>query len=814
MTGEANSKMYDDIVQILYRTYDKLLRVNLTDDTHEDIKLEEDDNHWKDNEKISQWFSECAKTELIHKDDKASFKAFVNVDNIKNLLAGGREFISYKYRKLVNGQYRWVSLDIYRSDAYSEDNQVAILGVKDMNKEYLDRLDTSVLMDESTICAYRINITYDNCVRTSGSLLAKEENLPTEGTIGFFTENMMKHLSGEEERQEYRSIFNRDKLLEIFSGGDLHASMEYAYICNDGRRLYLRTMVEMLEDIDTGNVKAVLYVRDITEEYVNKTLPKLLYEHEYETVAIIDTVDGKISFRKMNDSTYSYTKGKIFDYQESVIDKVPAVIAESDRNTYRNKASLDRIISGLKNKEMYSFTIHHVDKKGDKWLKKYKYIYMDKHERIILVTVEDVTNITEHDVLTGGINRRGFLREAGNFLKESQSTAGYSLLFFDIKGIKAINELLGTKGGDEVLRFVYAHIKNSFLKPVVLSRTTADHYACLTETENIDYSRLTSLCQCRYSYKGKLLELYIRCGIYNITDDTMDIVSILDHAKIAKENIHDEYTNPYMVFDTTMKDRYIDKSELIYELKDALDNGEFKVYYQPIYDPHTGKLASAEALIRWAHPEKGMISPGVFIPALEESGHISQVDLFVQRTVRKFVENRHNQGKKNIPISVNLSWMDFYDKQMMDSIIDDVKMAQDNSKYMRFEVTETSYAALVENHGGHIHRLRDVGAKILLDDFGSGFSSFSTIRDYDFDIIKLDMGFVQQIKNNDKVNSIIHSIIDMAHHVNAKVVAEGAETDAQVDFLRRHGCDYIQGYYFSRPLPQEDFEKLLEEAEI
>ena len=157
--------------------------------------------------------------------------------------------------------------------------------------------------------------------------------------------------------------------------------------------------------------------------------------------------------------------------------------------------------------------------------------------------------------------------------------------------------------------------------------------------------------------------------------------------------------------------------------------------------------------------------------------------------------------------------MDFYDTNMLDNLLVNLKQEGGPHGYVRFEVTETSYAGMAEKNHSVLKAFKDAGASILIDDFGSGYSSFSTITEYDFDILKLDMGFVRKIGKNSKIGSVIHSIIDMAHHMDMRVIAEGVETEEQISFLRRHGCDYVQGYYYSKPLPMEDFAKMLNEQQ-
>ena len=278
-----------------------------------------------------------------------------------------------------------------------------------------------------------------------------------------------------------------------------------------------------------------------------------------------------------------------------------------------------------------------------------------------------------------------------------------------------------------------------------------------------------------------------------------------DRAKLAKLYIPNQYVQPYAIFNEDMKYDYEQRSLALIQLDDAIKNSEIKVFYQPIYDAKTKQIASAEALVRWVSP-KGVILPGKFIPALEESGHIT----YVHKSVRRFMENRYKNGKKIVRVAVNLSRMDLMDDEIMDLIIDDVKDEHYSKQMVNYEVTESAYADVSGKGTNFLMQLHDNGVKLLIDDFGSGMSSFSTLRDYDFDIIKLDMGFVQKLGENKKYNNIVMSIIELAHRLDMKVVAEGVETKEQADCLKEYGCDYLQGFYFSKPLPEEEFAKLLD----
>lgn len=348
------------------------------------------------------------------------------------------------------------------------------------------------------------------------------------------------------------------------------------------------------------------------------------------------------------------------------------------------------------------------------------------------------------------------------------------------------------------------------MKPLAISRIEADRFVVLVDKNNLDFEKLTSILHRVYDKDGMKVDIYVRCGIYYIPKDTdLSVSDMCDRAKLAKLYIPNQYVQPYAIFNEDMKYDYEQRSLALIQLDDAIKNSEIKVFYQPIYDAKTKQIASAEALVRWVSP-KGVILPGKFIPALEESGHITKLDTYVHKSVRRFMENRYKNGKKIVRVAVNLSRMDLMDDEIMDLIIDDVKDERYSKQMVNYEVTESAYANVSGKGTNFLIQLHDNGVKLLIDDFGSGMSSFSTLRDYNFDVIKLDMGFVQKLGENKKYNNIVMSIIELAHRLDMKVVAEGVETKEQADYLKEYGCDYLQGFYFSKPLPEEEFAKLLD----
>lgn len=430
---------------------------------------------------------------------------------------------------------------------------------------------------------------------------------------------------------------------------------------------------------------------------------------------------------------------------------------------------------------------------------------------IVSHRVNNVITLYSHsykDILTGCYNRNGFIQVVEKFIQDENNIRKYSMVVFDIKNFKAINSLMGTAGGDYVLKFASNFIQNSILKPLFSARLEADHFVCLTETANIDYDRLMEENGSILEFNGRQLQVRLRVGVAHL-DGNGPAAGYIDRAKLALSYIEDEYLKPYAVFDETMAQHYVNAAMVTSEFETSLENDEFKVYYQPVMEAATGKVASAEALIRWEHPERGLVRPDLFIPALEKDGYISRLDLFVDIQVRSLLKRWKAQGLPTVPVSVNLSWMDFYDAEMIRFILDRIESDPCGVNDVRYEITESSYAAIKENRSEVIKEMQQKGVKFLMDDFGSGYSSLEMLMNYTFNILKIDMSIIRKMESKPEVPHIVELIINMCHHMKMKVVAEGVETEAQLTFLKNAGCDYIQGYYFTKPLPEEEFKAFL-----
>lgn len=805
-----------DAVTMLSTIFYRILKIDLEADSYEIIEQGNNDplRELYQKESISACLKDVAEKGYIHEEDYKEYTEFCSLEHLKKIFLDGSQYASLQYRRVLEGQYRWVSMEIVRSTEYREDNQQVVMYIRDINDDYLKLLQIAMCHTLDSVGIVSANISQGICLSFAGK--RDELECQSEESIDTYIQRVSEMIPMPESREHFCQMFSQQNMLRLFTEGTAALSMEAAFFYSEEQQpCVLRINVDMACNSFSREIEGVLHFTDVTVAYLIENVPQKIYQKDYENIIIIDAKREKMIKTDVLSSVISDYLKKEEAYEGYRSYSSHRAVVESERERFKKCVELSTIKEGLRKDKQYFFTIHETDKTGEVRLKRYSYIYIDERVDIIVGAREDITEFSEKDVLTGGYNRRGFIRITERLLNEVPDRTKYAVLFFNVKNFKAVNELFGVESGDVVLQNIFRTLTYSKLSPVITARVESDHFVCLVENKNLDFEELTSVCDNKFVKDGKCMNLIIRCGIFYVEEKPMKISGMIDRAKLAKRYITDEYVQPYMVYDHSMQVAYIDKAKLAGELQEGIAKEQFRVYYQPVIDTKTGKIASAEALIRWIHPDKGFISPALFIPALEENGHISELDFYVLKKVWQFINDRCENNKFVVPISVNLSWMDFYDEIMMEKILKEMDRFRENGRehMARFEITETSYAAIRENRSGILESLRIKNAKILLDDFGSGFSSFGMLQDYDFDILKIDMSFIRKIGENPKTKSIVHSIIGMAHEIGIKTVAEGVETEEQVSFLRQSGCDYIQGYYYSKPLPEEEFVEFLEKAD-
>lgn len=420
------------------------------------------------------------------------------------------------------------------------------------------------------------------------------------------------------------------------------------------------------------------------------------------------------------------------------------------------------------------------------------------------------------DPLTGLFNRHAFMRNARRVINENPLTE-FALMNLNIGSFKVVNDLFGRDVGDKVLMAIADALRELFTGKGVFARFFADKFIVLTPYSERAVHPQTVLETVQRTLKASGLishEMQYYIGVYNVTDRDMPVENMADRASIACRSINGSFREHIAYYDEKMRQRMLDEQEICDESHRALQNGEFIVYYQPIYGIKAKRFTSAEALVRWNHPIKGVISPGKFVPVFEKNGFIAELDLYVLEQVCKYMKRRREAGLPDFPISVNISRMSLYNPNLFETISDITDRYNIDPKFFRIEITESAYndnpALLLET----IDKLREKCYPVLMDDFGSGYSSLNTLKDIPIDILKLDMKFMQGFEKNGKVGTIVTSVARMAKWLNIPMLAEGVETKEQFDFLESVGCAYIQGFYFSRPVSEDEFSRLIELEEV
>jgi diguanylate cyclase (GGDEF)-like protein len=431
---------------------------------------------------------------------------------------------------------------------------------------------------------------------------------------------------------------------------------------------------------------------------------------------------------------------------------------------------------------------------------------------IELAEDKDIIQSTERDPLTSLFNREFFYRYVEQY-DLHHPDADMDALSLDINHFHMINELYGWDFGDEVLSNIGNKVRELMAeRGGIAGRIDADMFLVYFPS-GADYEKLQEeLCKDLLAGK-KSNKVKLRLGVYPNVDRTVKIERRFDRAKQAADTIRDSYTRFVAYYDASLLQKELRNERLIESLDTAIAERQFKIYYQPKYDitEEEPRLRSAEALIRWQHPEFGMVSPGVFIPLFEEKGLIQKVDRYVWEEAAKQMAVWRDKYGIEIPVSVNVSRIDVYAPDFVDNFKALVARYGLRPENYCLEITESAYTEDSEQLLGVVEKVREEGFPVEMDDFGSGYSSLNMISMLPIDALKMDMNFIRNMHTRgSKNNRIIELMIDIAHYLGVPVVAEGVETQEQVELLRNMGCNIVQGYYFSKPVTPEEFETFIE----
>ena len=418
-----------------------------------------------------------------------------------------------------------------------------------------------------------------------------------------------------------------------------------------------------------------------------------------------------------------------------------------------------------------------------------------------------------YDALTGLANRTLFLERVGQYARSAASAGGQiAVLIFDLERFKNVNDSLGRDAGDDLLRQVAAWLTRHVGDANLLARIDADHFGLVLpagkgsgDFAHVIERIMAAFLGQSFEVNGEILRIATRAGIAIHPDDGVDAELLFKRAEAALKNANASGAR-YVFYTQQMSDAVAGRLALESRLRSALENGEFVLFYQPKVNLRTGLLSGAEALIRWNHPETGLMPPALFIPILEETGMINEVGQWaLQQAVSDWLRWRQ-RGQPAVPIAVNVSPMQLRDPAFLPQLGQVIAAAEGGAQALELEITESMIMADVKQSIASLKAIRAMGIKVAIDDFGTGFSSLGYLGKLPIDTLKIDRMFIVDMEASAEGLSMVSTMLTLARSLKLKVVAEGVETAEQARTLDRLHCDEIQGYLISPPLGCEDFE--------
>lgn len=435
------------------------------------------------------------------------------------------------------------------------------------------------------------------------------------------------------------------------------------------------------------------------------------------------------------------------------------------------------------------------------------------HRAASLIELQEnaaMVNQFKYDRLTGLYSREYFYQKVAERLAEDPDTP-YAIVCSNVENFKVYNDIFGTKAGDRVLKNIAEAGRALTGEDGLCARYGADRFLYLQKQEALSgYLRQDSFLNKLVNVK----DISLKWGVYKITAPSVPVEKMCDRAFLVADSIKGRYNQTVAVYDDVLRDKLLREQAITESMETALAEGQFAVYLQPKYWLKGYTLSGAEALARWIHPELGFLSPAEFIPLFEKNGFITRLDRFVWEQTCMLLRRWRQEGYPAIPVSVNVSRADVYQEDLPETLTNLVERYGIEPQQFHLELTESAYTENPNQIITMVDELRRRGFVIEMDDFGSGYSSLNMLSQVHFDILKLDMKFIQTETAKPGEMSIMRFVVNLAKWLNLSTVAEGAETKAQVERLQDVGCDYAQGYYFSRPLPIPEFEALLKKERM
>jgi diguanylate cyclase (GGDEF)-like protein len=428
--------------------------------------------------------------------------------------------------------------------------------------------------------------------------------------------------------------------------------------------------------------------------------------------------------------------------------------------------------------------------------------------------LKEVRNRLRHDDLTGICNKIAFYDSAKELI-DAMPEKQFVVFRWNIEHFSIINDIHGWQEGDKILTLFAQALKKRCAGVGKCGRLESDHFAMIIPDDFFDWRHeLNQMTDLSGIYDGET-DVRLDMGIYVVDDRTLPVSRMCDRANYAIQSIKGNFSKRWAFYDSAIRESMIEEQDILNEMNRALAERQFKIYIQPQFNHENESMIGGEVLVRWVHPQKGVLPPARFIPLFERNSFIVILDEYVWEETCRLLSEDPVWSRNTLPLSVNMSRTDLYLPGLVGKLEELVSRYQLKKERLRLEITESLYAENPEQLIRAVKSLRDAGFIIEMDDFGSGFSSLNMLKEIPFDILKLDMRFLSGVKKNEKKSeAVLKSIVYLAYELDCEIIAEGVETKEQADYLFELGVRYVQGYYYSRPLPVEQCRKFMETVRI
>ena len=420
---------------------------------------------------------------------------------------------------------------------------------------------------------------------------------------------------------------------------------------------------------------------------------------------------------------------------------------------------------------------------------------------------ENTIEILKRDPVTNLLTEKIFYERAQVMLEENLGQA-FDIIAVDIERFKIINDAFGTAAGNQLLSDLSVCLLDIRVdEKSLFARIRADLFAVLVPREEGVYGRLEHSLNCFLKNYPLPMRLTVKIGVYQIEERDIPVERMCDRAFIAAGSIKGMYAEKIVFYNNAMREKMLFEQKILDTMGEALEQGQFQIHLQPKGRVNTEEVVGAEALVRWEHPELGLLSPADFLPVFERNGFIYSLDLYVWHKVCSAMQRWRQMGGADIPVAVNVSRMDIYHGDLPSLFTELVKDYGLEPKNLHLEITESAYISDSRQLLLVVEQLRKTGFVVEMDDFGSGYSSLNMLSELPVDVLKLDLKFLRTGTDAGRRHRIMQAVIDLAHTLHLLVIAEGVETKEESLLLEEMGCQYAQGYYYGRPVPENEFEK-------